>query len=131
MAVALDFGEIVATGSADSKSILPRNGANFKVTGHPGKSVKVNFSDVTLKNNSWVSTNGGTNDQMTFATSVEHTGGSSTYSTGAVVTSGNSYGLVNSAGTGYLYLWVGGQLDISATQANGDYTGTLTMTVIY
>jgi hypothetical protein len=30
-----------------------------------------------------------------------------------------------------MYIWVGGSLAIAANQANGDYTGTFTLSVAY
>ena len=69
---------------------------------------------------------------MTFHPTVEQTGGVNTYAIGAAsVTSGGSVGLVNNSGTGYLYLWVGGTLDVAADQASGTYAGTFSVTVAY
>ncbi len=129
----LDFGEIIATSASQNQTITPASGAEFRVVGHPAKSVTINFNDVTLDNDSWVTDNGGTNSTMTFTPNVEHTGGNSSYLSGTTVSDGNSVALVHQTGTGngYLYLWVGGQLDIAGNQANGDYTGTFTVTVTY
>lgn len=130
----LNFGEIVLTGSADNPSIAPGNpsaGVKFEVIGHPGKTVAVTFSAVTLTNNAWVSTNGGNNDNLVFTPVVDETQGNSTYGGANNVTSGNSIALTNNGGLGYLYLWLGGSIAIKANQEQGDYVGTFTMNVAY
>lgn len=129
----LNFGEIIVASSAQTPFIAPASGVRFEVSGHPSKNVTINFSGVTLNNNEWVTAFGGTNGTLLFTPSVEHTGGSSTYSGAASVSDGNSVALVHLAGsgTGYLYLWLGGSLAIAADQPQGDYTGTFTMTVAY
>lgn len=118
----LDYGEIIANTSGQTVTIDPDAGAEFEVTGHPGKSVDVTFSDVTLT---------GTGADMTFTPYVQETQGSPTYSGANDVTSGNSVGLFTNAGTGYLYLWVGGDLAVGADQVDGSYSGTFTITVAY
>ena len=127
----ITFGEIILNGSAQTPTVAPGSGANFEVTGQPNRDVTITFSTADLNNDAWVTTNGGTNGTMTFTPNLEHTGSSSTYSTGTAVTSGNAYTLVNASGTGTLYLWAGGQLSVAADQAWGDYTGTFTVTVAY
>lgn len=127
----LNFGEIILNGSPQSPSINPSSGANFRVIGHPNKNIVITFNSVTLDNNAWVSSNGGTNGTMVFSPVVKHTGSSSTYESASDVTSGNSYTLVNVSGDGYLYLWIGGSLSIAANQPHGDYTGTFSITVAY
>lgn len=128
----IDFGEIILTaGSAQSNSVAANAGAKFQVVGHPGKAVNVTFANASLDNNSWVLANGGSNGSLTFVPSVEQTGGNSTYASASAVSSGNSINLVNNSGDGYLYLWVGGSIDIASNQPHGDYTGTFTITVAY
>lgn len=127
----LDFGEIILNGSPQSPTIAPSSGANFRIIGHPNKNVVITFNNVTLNNNAWVSSNGGTNGTMVFTPSVKQTGSSSTYESATDVVSGNSIPLVNVSGDGYLYLWVGGSLSIAANQPHGDYTGTFSITVAY
>lgn len=127
----LNFGEIILNGSPQSPTIDPSTGANFRVIGHPNKSVVISFNNVTLDNNAWVSSNGGTNGTMVFAPVVKHTGSNSSYQSASDVVSGNSYTLVNVSGDGYLYLWVGGSLSIAANQPHGDYSGTFSITVAY
>ena len=127
----LDYGEIILNGSAQNPTITPGSGTNFKVIGHPNKPVTVTFANATLTNNAWVTTNGGTNGTITFTPNVQNTGSASTYTSPTAVTSGSAIPLVNVSGDGNLYLWVGGTLAIGATQAHGDYTGTITMSVAY
>ena len=119
----IDFGEIVTSASAQNPTVDPGNGANFEVTGESNHDVTVTFSNVTL--------NDGGSNTMVFTPSVEHTGTSSTYTTGTAVTSGNSYTMGDVSGTGYLYLWAGGSLAVGANQATGSYSGTFTVTVAY
>lgn len=127
----LNFGEIILNGSPQSPTIAPSSGANFRVIGHPNKNIMITFNNVTLDNNAWVSSNGGTNGTMVFTPVVKHTGSNSSYDTPTDVLSGNSYNLVNVSGDGYLYLWVGGSLSIAANQPHGDYIGTFSITVAY
>jgi hypothetical protein len=130
----LDFGDIVATSSPQTPSVSTASGIEFEVIGHPAKNVTITFAGMNLTNNAWVTANGGTNSTVAFTPSVEHTGGSITYATPSAVTSGNSVPLVATtpvSGLGKLYLWLGGSLSIASEQAQGDYTGTFTMTVAY
>ena len=68
---------------------------------------------------------------MTF-TSVgagyQNSGGAADQSTQSAFTVATG-GTVTSASDGSLYLWVGGKVTATATQAPGSYTGTLTITV--
>lgn len=127
----LDFGEHYLTGSAENLTKNANDGARFRVTGHPNRDVTVNFSGVTLDNSVWVGANGGTPDDIAFSPSVYHTGTSSTWGGAVVVNNGGSYNLGNVTGNGTLYLWVGGQLALDADQAQGEYTGTFTISVAY
>lgn len=127
----LAFGEIILTGSAQAPTVAPGSGVRFDVTGHPNIDVTVTFSGLNLTNNAWVTLNGGTNGTLAFTPTVHHTGNSSTYAAGTVVTSGNAVTLVNTAGEGRLYLWLGGSLAVGASQPHGDYTGSFTMNVAY
>ncbi|MCU0415459.1 MAG: DUF4402 domain-containing protein [Ignavibacteriaceae bacterium] len=119
----LDFGEIIVLTTPQTPVITPANGVRFLASGHPNKNVTVTFSGVTL--------NGSGGGTIAFTPDVDHTGNSSTYSLPVDVTSGGSYQLVNTTGTGQLYLWLGGSLAIAANQLEGDYTGTFTLTVAY
>lgn len=127
----LTFGEVILTGVAQTPTITPGNGASFKVVGHPTKNITITFAAANLTNNAWVTTNGGTNSTLVFTPSVTQTGSNSGYVTPAAVTSGNVLPLVNVAGTGNMYVWVGGSLGVAANQAHGDYAGTFTLSVAY
>ena len=127
----LAFGEIILNGSAQTPTITPGSGVGFDVTGHPNKNTTITFAGINLTNNAWVIINGGTNATLAFTPTVHHTGSSSTYTTGTVVTSGGTVALVNVSGDGKLYLWLGGSLAVGASQPHGDYTGSFTMNVAY
>lgn len=129
----LDFGELVVTGSAQSASISNQNGQKFLITGHPNYPTTVTYSSsVTLNNNAWVATNGGTQSTLTFTTNTaDETGSSSTYSDPEDITSGSSINLPNNNGIGTLYLWVGGSIAIPANHPQGEYVGTLNVSVAY
>lgn len=129
----LDFGEIVVTGSSQSSSITNANGQKFLITGHPGYPTTVNYSSsVTLNNNAWVATNGGTQSTLTFTTNTaDETGLSSTYTDPDEIESGSSINLPNNSGIGTLYLWIGGAIAVPANHPQGDYVGTLNVSVAY
>lgn len=127
----LNFGDIILIGSASTPLITPDAGVQFEVVGHPGKTVAVTFNSVTLINDAWVVSNGGTTDNLVFTPDVDETAGNSAYTGANNVTSGNTIALVNSSGLGYLYLWLGGSIAIKANQEQGDYVGTFTMNVAY
>ena len=131
----IDFAELVLTGSATSQTIDPdaSTGANLEIVSHPNRGVTVSFSNVTLSNSTWATPLGATTGTMTFVPDIEHTSNESVYADGTPVTvsSGSSYTAANTSGSGYLYLWIGGSISISETQAPGDYTGTLTVNVAY
>ncbi len=127
----LDFGEYIVTTSNATISKTNEDGVNFAITGHPNRAVTVNFADVTLNNNVWVGSNGGTADNLTFSPDVETTAGNSSYAGASSLASGGSVNLANDNGVGKLYLWVGGDIDVSPTTNQGDYVGTFTLSVAY
>jgi Mat/Ecp fimbriae major subunit len=127
----IDFGSIFLTGAAQNPSILPNNGTSFRVIGHPSKNVTVTFANVNLTNDAWATLNSGTSSSLLFTPSVTQTGSSSSYTGSSAVTSGNVIPLVNVNGDGNMYVWVGGSLAIASNQAQGDYTGTFTLSVAY
>lgn len=118
----LDFGEIIVTPAPQTPTILPQFGVRFLASGHPNRNVIVTFGPVTLT---------GGSSTIEFTPDVEHTGNVNTYTNPAPVTSGGSYQLVNTMGTGLLYLWLGGSLAVAANQEAADYSGTFTMSVAY
>jgi len=131
----LVFLPVLESGSGSTETITQANGANFRVTGHPNRAVTITYADVTLTNNQWNTDNSmpaGNNASMTFEADMNHTGSSSTWAAGtSVSTGGDTHNLVNVTGTGTLYLWVGGDVDVAAGQNIGDYVGTLTVSVAY
>ena len=128
----ISFADVVVTTSAQTPLVAAGSGAHFLVTGHPDKAVTMTFLTVSLNNDAWVGTNGGTKSTMTFTPTMEHTGSTTTYpGSGTTVSSGYSVNLVNVAGTGNLNLWVGGSMAIDANQAQGDYVGEFSVTVAY
>jgi len=118
----LDFGDYISTGADASVTKTPANGVNFEVLGNPG-AVTVTFADATLND-------GGANN-LTFVPNVESTAESSAYVGAVAVASGGSVNLVDVAGEGKLYLWVGGAIDVLAATPVGSYTGTFTLSVAY
>jgi hypothetical protein len=129
----LNFGQIVVTGATQTSTITAQNGQQFLATGMPNTPVTVTYDgNVTLNNNAWVTANGGTNGTITFTTAtVKGTGNVATYTNPVDVNSGGTATLVNTSGTGRLYLWVGGKIDVPANQPHGDYVGTFNISVAY
>ena len=127
----LDFGEIIQTGISSNLSITPNKGLLLEINGSPGKNVFVNYSDVTLNNESWTDGTGGEIGSMTFSPKVEHTKADMNYSDATQISSGNAYLLEQSSGDGLLYLWVGGEIGITQAQPIGNYEGQLSVTVSY
>jgi len=127
----LNFGEYVLSANNETINKSNEEGINFEVTGHPGRAVTINFADVTLSNNAWVSANSGTAGNLTFLPEVESTGANNAYSGASTVTTGGSVNLVNDAGLGKLYLWVGGNIEVTNSTNQGDYVGTFTLSVAY
>ncbi|MEG8947909.1 DUF4402 domain-containing protein [Rosettibacter firmus] len=115
----LDFGNIVVTGSPQTPTKTPDNGALFEVTGNNNTPVTVTFNNVTLSN--------GGSGSMTFTPDVEHTT-SSSYSGATPISSGNQVTLTSG---GKAWLWVGGSLAVAADQEPGSYSGTFTISVAY
>lgn len=118
----LNFGEIIVTPAPQTPTRTPQFGVRFLASGHPNRNVIVTFGQAILT---------GGSSSITFTPNVEHTGNVSTYTNPSPVTSGSSYQLVNTFGTGLLYLWLGGSLAVAANQEAADYSGTFTMSVAY
>jgi hypothetical protein len=129
----LDFGEIVHIGSDQDPIIDPVDGVRFEVLGHPGRDVTVTFVNATLDNDAWAIPLGAPQSTLTFVPDVEETQEFNVYASGApaTVTTGTNVTLVSVTGTGTLYLWTGGTINIVAAQVIGDYTGTFIMNVAY
>jgi len=130
----LNYGDILATGSTQTRSISNANGQKFLATGTPGYYVHINYTPtVTLSNALWVAQYGGTTGTITFSSNPapQHTLGNSNYVNPVTITNGGSYLLTNSNGIGVIYIWVGGQISIIPNQPAGDYIGSFSITVSY
>ncbi|MCW8849806.1 MAG: DUF4402 domain-containing protein, partial [Melioribacteraceae bacterium] len=62
---------------------------------------------------------------------VRHTGRRSTYTSSSILRDGRRIRLRNDNGTGKLFIWVGGDLEVKPNQKAGDYEGTFNITVAY
>ena len=128
----LVFGDIILTSSGQTKAISPSSGVTFDVTGFPNKNITISFSNTSLTNNAWVTKNGGAKATVLFSPEIHHTEGSSNYTTGIAIVSGNSVKLSNNDnGIGKLYLWLGGSLTVVKAQADGDYSGSFAINIVY
>ena len=127
----LNFGEIIQTGVSSNLVKTPNKGLVLEVNGSPGREVFVNYGNVTLDNDNWTNNTGGVKGLMTFSPIVEHTKANIIYSDATHISSGNAYPLEESSGDGLLYLWVGGEIDVTQSQPSGDYEGQFTVTVSY
>lgn len=120
----LDFGEIILTKTQFQKSISPLSGQLFVISGHPGRGVYINFSNITISNTSIYSAPLGTVTTIPFAPQVVQENGSP-------VKNGQMIPLFNKGNIGELKLWVGGTIQIEPNQSSGLYSGLFTITVSY
>lgn len=120
----LDFGQIILTGNALTPSVSPSQGARFVIQGTPAGIVTVGFNSITLNNNLWVGTYGGTSGSLIF-TPIVHDGADNP------IINGRSYSLSSGVGIGELNFNIGGSLNIPSNQPPGDYTGQFSFTVSY
>ena len=129
----LNFTEVIVTPNLQTKAITNEDGQQFLITGHPNRQITLTYDEtVTLTNNAWVTTNGGTNSSITFTIhTADRTGSNSSYTDPVGITSGGTTNLVNVLGTGTMYVWLGGEIVVPGGQAHGDYTGTLNVSVAY
>ena len=118
----LDFGDIILTGAQFIATVSPLSGAEFQVIGNPAWNVIITFNSITLDNSEWVSVHGGTSGQIPFTPHIIQESGTD-------IISGNNYQL--SGTLGILRLYLGGDINISANQPYGDYTGTFTINISY
>ena len=127
------FGDIQLTGGVLTPTITPgsASGVRFDVVGHPNRDVDVTFSTLALSNAVWAGGMGVAASTVDFVPDVDHTSDDPTYSGAVGVTTGDNIQADNTAGVGYLYLWLGGYLDITGATEPGDYTGTFTLSVAY
>lgn len=129
----LDFGEVLSTASSQTLTRDPELGVLFEVNGISRERITVDYSNnVVLDNHNWVSFNGsGIEDDLLFTPNVRHTGRRSTYTSSRNLRDGRRIRLRNNNGTGKLFIWVGGELEINPNQNAGEYEGTFNITVAY
>ena len=117
----LDFGLIgIDAINSQSPSIDPGSGVSFLVNGQAGKDVNITYTNISLS---------GPGTSIAFNPNLDQTGPSNIYSGATDLPSGDAASL--GATDGNLYLWLGGSLSVAAGQAQGDYSGTFTITVAY
>ncbi len=128
----LDFGEVISTSSSRTLTINPEFGVLFEVNGEARRRITVNYSsNVLLDNSSWLNSNNGNSDDITFTSNVRHTRGRNTYRFSRRLRNGRTIRLRRVDGIGKLFIWVGGKLEVKANQEVGDYEGTFNITVAY
>jgi hypothetical protein len=129
----LDFGEIFVKPVSQQNFINQENGLKYLATGHPNRNATVTYDNsVTLTNSSWVASNGGQQGSILFTTATaQQTGNSPEYQNPSNLTSGSTATMVNDGGTGKLYMWLGGKLDVPADQPHGVYSGTFNISIAY
>ena len=116
----ISFTEGVAGRSETiSVSAGTASGAMFKVMGHEGRDVTLDFTNTTLSNGV---------SSLTFEPAVEYTTTSS-YSGAATRSDNTTVALHNTNGDAYL--WVGGSIDVDGSETAGNYTGSFTLSVAY
>ena len=120
----LDFGEIFLSNSQQTFTKSPAEGLRFKIISHPEKPVLIDYSFVQL------SSNGNQNGPM-FITKLVHTGSNSNYIDPVEIQPGTYYQPQNQNGEGVLNVWVGGSLIIDQSNPQGDYSGTLIISIAY
>jgi len=119
----LNFGNVVRN---VTKTINPGSSGSgrWEVTGDVGKEVQLTFIVPT-----YISS--GSNELSYSCSSTE-----AKYSTDASGTPGTTFSplstiTTNLSSSGKLYVFIGGKLQPTSSQAAGDYTGTITMSIQY
>lgn len=120
----LDFGEIILTGLPITETISPPNGKEFIVTGQKGRMVTIMFTDVKLNNSQWLNNKKLVYGELEFKPNM-------ITEEGAIVASGKSILLKPNNLIGEIKLYVGGSINIEATQSVGDYEGLFAISVAY
>jgi len=120
----LDFGEIILTGLPIAETILPPNGKEFIVSGQKGRLVTVMFDKVKLNNSRWLNNTKSVYGELYFIPKM-------LTSDGVAISSGKSILLKPNNLIGEVKLFVGGTINIEATQTIGDYEGLFTISVAY
>lgn len=128
----LDFGVIFSTTNTQTLTKSPETGVLFEVKGIVRERIIVNYSNnIVLDNSEYVALNGGNISNITFRSNVQHTSSNSSYVNPKKLRDGGRIRLGNDNGIGKLYIWVGGDLEIQASQPIGDYKGSFNITVAY
>lgn len=129
----LNFGEIIINNSAQDISIPNSDGQQFYITGHPNRSITVNYnSEVVMDLINDEDNFGNGNSNLTFITNIaEQTGSNPTYSEPELIQSGSSVALQNQESIGVLYLWLGGDIHIPENISSGEYVGQLNIDITY
>ena len=120
----LSFGELILTGVAAKVERSPEKGVLFEINGHPGRNITLDFDKTILNANA-------SNKNLQFIPKINHTSNHAQYVNPTTVTKGSSYKLEDKNGNGYLYIWVGGEIDIDGNLPSGDYSGEFLVTVSY
>lgn len=120
----LDFGEIILTGSSFQKTIIPKNGKEFIITGQPRRAVTVIFDNVELNNLAWLSKNHGKAGNLIFYPNL-------LLDNSVQVNSGGNLTLRLNGLAGEIKLNVGGSIKINSEQPIGNYEGLFIISVTY
>lgn len=126
----LDLGEVILNDAFTTVTKKPGNGLSFEISGSPYKSVIINYSNTELNNSFWISKYNGVDGILNFIPLVEYSTDRKFESINPV-NNNNCLELNNNKGTGFVYLRVGGNLQINQNQPAGDYEGQFTITVSY
>lgn len=126
---AIDFGEIVLSGSSMEIYKAPQEGYKFKIISHPSKPIMINYSPIQLS--PIENLESPSQNFLVFVPKVFHTSSNPDFSNPIEVQSGVYYNPANQSGVGVLNMWVGGTLQINQNSLKGDYTGTLSITITY
>lgn len=120
----LNFGEIVLSRSQQTITKSPQEGLRFKIITHPDKPVLIDFNVIHLNSNE--NQNG-----PDFIPEVVHTGSNVNFINPVEVQPGTYYQPEAQDGDGILNVWVGGSLIIKQSNLQGDYSGTLIISIAY
>lgn len=127
----LDFGEIILSSQNQVLTKSEQEGAKFLISGHPGKPIFIAFNAAILSNSISVQEYGFDEDQLVFIPSIISSGTNSNFSNTKKINSGDSEILNNDNGIGKIYLWMGGEINVSPANAPGVYLGDFVLTVEY
>ncbi len=122
----LNFGEIVLQTNEFIETKTPSDGVVFKLKTEPYRNIFVNYSSIELLNNYTNSSS-----SIFFVPTLVHTGKSSSYTNPIEIPNNSSLTVENENGTGILYLWLGGTLNVNPNSTEGNYSGILTINITY